>query len=303
MINFNKRGATDSTFHPRDEQLIQYFSGTLSASAHENIQVHLVDCSECLESFKDVRDFLELHRPGEQMINEDIEQQWKKIAPRLREPSPPVAPLPYKRSRAASVGAMAALAAMVLLVAMLGLMTISQRRQKHQLAQQLQGAEQTKLELQAEQQRLAARVNQLEQEAASAREKAPPSPPPRVTVPTVASAPQLNVPIYDLYARDFNRRSTNESEVNKINPPATANSIVLILNGSGVPDAAGYRIELSAENGESLWRGKGLTKGHLGNLTITVDRGLLPEGLYRLRLYRQDAQSGSPVAEYVLRVQ
>jgi hypothetical protein len=196
---------------------------------------------------------------------------------------------------------MVALAAAVLLVFGLSLWALSQRRQKQELAARLVGAEKQTAELQIEQAKLGDRVKQTEQEKLELQERARQATESHATERPSPRAPELNVPIYDLYARNFSRRSGGDTELNRIKAPAAANSLVLILNGEGLASSPSYRIEILGDKGRTIWRGKGLQKGHLGNLTVTVDRTLLPNGTYSLKLFGPEGTYS--LGEYLLRIE
>ena len=305
MTNVNREFQYDSTHHPSDEELIKYLGGRLTESAHEGVQSHLVECAECLELFKDVRDFFEPHRENEQVISEDIRRERTAFWNRIKDEEKREDRLPDGRRRGfwASPSASLALAAMLLVALGLGGWAIMQRRQRQQLTRQLEVAQQQAAQLQTEQQKLSERAKQLEQESLDLQERirsgAPSRGPQRVEV----RKPELNAPIYDLYARDFSQRSGNKSEVNRVKLPSMAKSMVLILNGAGLASSSSYEIEILNNNDQVIWRAKGLEKGHLGNFTLTIDRSFLGKGTYRLKLYGQAGQSPRPLAEYVMQIE
>jgi flagellar motor protein MotB len=292
-----------SVTHPLDADLVDYLNGRLVDPACESIQEHLVVCDQCLELFKDMRNFFDGHRPDEQLITADIASEWRGLWNRIQEEPLPHQPADIPVSARLRPGweVMAALAATLLLVFGLSLWALSQRRQKQELAARLEGSEKQTAALQIERAQLEGRVKQSEQEKLELQERTRQATESRATERPNTSTAELNVPIYDLYARNFSRRSGGEIELNRIKAPAKASSLVLILNGEGLASSPSYRIEILSEKGRPLWRGKGLLKGHLGNLTVTVDRTLLPNGSYSLRLFGQEG--ASVLAEYLLRIE
>lgn len=294
----------DSKIHLSDDELIDYLNGRPTDDRREDVQAHLVGCDECLEHFRDVRDFFEPHREGDQMITVDIRREWTTLWDRIGKEeveTKPESDSPRRRLRPYAVGF--ALAAVLLLALLLGLWAVQQRRENQRLIGQLEAAQQRSVQIEGERKEMAERLRQAEQEKLELQERErseAQSQPPRRNDNEVRK-PELNIPIYDLYARDFSRRSGNESEVNSIKAPATSNSMVLILNGEGLPASPSYRIEVIGNDGQVIWRGGGLTKGHLGNLTLTVERGLFSKGMYRLKLYSQNGRAA--VAEYLVRVE
>ena len=292
-----------SVKHPLDAELVDYVNGRLAEPACESIQEHLVICDQCLELFRDMRNFFDAHRPDEQMITEDIAGEWRGLWNRIKEAPPRHQPaaIPVAARFRPGSAVMVALAAAVLLVFGLSLWALSQRRQKQELAARLAGAEKQTAELQIERAKLEDRVKQSEQEKLELQERARQATQSPAAERPNTRTPELNVPIYDLYARNFSRRSGGETELNRIKAPATASSLVFILNGDGLASSPSYRIEIVGDKGRAIWRGKGLTKGHLGNLTVTVDRTLLPNGAYSLKLFGQEGTNS--LAEYLLRIE
>lgn len=293
----------DANNHPPEDELIDYLGGRITEVAHEHIQSHLTECDGCLELFKDVRDFFQARRGDDQIITEDITREWLTLWNRIED---------YERAENVRVeqrwgtrtsrSMSLALAALLFIALGLGTWVMIQRRQKQQLTRQLEVAQQQTAQLQTQQQNLTEQAKQLEEDNLELRKQIH-SAPARALPPVEITKPELNVPIYDLYARNVSRRSANDSEVNVISPPATANSIVLILNGEGLPPTSSYKIEILNDRGKAIWRGTGLRKDRLGNLTVTINRTLLPVGTYSLKLHGQDASSHAAAAEYVVRVQ
>ena len=294
----------DSTHHPSDEQLISYLDGKLPEAAHENVQAHLVDCDNCLGLFTDVRDFFETHREDDDVITEGRFSAWTTFWRKIREEeNENVHHADFGSRRRRNALTAAAIAAMLLLVLALGIWVIRQRRQEQSLAGELDRARQQHAELQAQQESLRARTKELEQEIVQLQERARVANESGTPTSVEARKPELNPPIYDLYARDFTQRSGGQSEVNLIKVPASANSIILILNGEGLAPSSNYGVEIVSDQGKSLWRARGLRRGQLGNLTLTINRSFLSPGTYRLKLYGQEGWSSKALAEYIMRIE
>jgi len=304
MTTLTREFPYDSTHHPSDEQLISYFADKLPEAAHENVQAHLVDCDKCLELFKDVRDFFETHREDDEVIAESRFSAWTVLWKKIREEKDEKAPQAIfaRRSRTNALAAVA-IAAMLLVVLALGILVIRQRRQEQKLAGELERARQLNNELQANQENLATRTKELELENLRLQEQARVTEESGTPQRTGARKPELNPPIYDLYARNFTQRSGNQSEVNSIKVPASAGSIILILNGEGLAPSSTYGVEIVNDPGKLIWRARGLRRGQLGNLTLTIDRSFLRLGTYRLKLYGQEGWSSKALAEYVMRIE
>ena len=301
QVNLNTQDNIE--LHPSDTEWFDYLGGRLAEAAHEEVQAHLVDCDRCLELFRDMREFFDSHRAGESMITEDVEKQWVAVWNRIEKESqtsgqneaPLILPV---RSRFNSVSILA-LAAVLVVVFALGFWALSQRRQKQQLGSELESAEKRAAELQAAQEELTERLRKSEQERLELQEETRRAASSAGSDRSATGKPEVNVPIYDLYARNANERSGNASDLNLIRVPATARTIVLILNGDGLPLAPSYGIEIINKSGRTMWRGGDLKKGHLGNLTLTIDRSLLPNGTYRIKLSGRNSEIG----EYVLKIE
>lgn len=296
---------SNSTDHPNDEQLISYLAGKLPESTHDSVQAHLVDCDNCLERFKDIQDFFESPRENEELITEDRLHIWTVLWKRIREenrrePEPSIAVV--ARSPWGSKAGWA-MAAMLLVILALGVWAIRQRDQNQRLAAGLEVARRQSVQLQANHDNLAARVKGLEQENSALQERGLPVDKSRSRRDADVKKPELNAPIYDLYARNFAQRSGNQSEVNRIKVPSTPESIILILNGEGLTGSPSYKVEIVNEAERVLWRAAGLKRSQMGNFTVTLDKSFLSKGTYRLRLYGQEGWSSKPLTEYVLRIE
>jgi hypothetical protein len=293
----------DSTHHPSHEQLIGYFDGKLSQAAHESLQAHLVDCNHCLEVFQDVRDFFEIHGEDDEVITEGRFSAWtalwRRICEEANEKVHRADLVPKWRMNALTT---IAIAAMLLVAVGLGIWVLRQRSQEQNLTAQLARIRQENAELQANQQNLAARTKELEEQNLQLQERARAAQSGTPESNTV-SKPELNPPIYDLYPRNFTQRSGAQNEVNRIKVPASANSIILILNGEGLAGASNYGVEIVNEQGKSIWRARGLIKGQLGNLTLKIDRSFIGPGAYRLNLYGPGGWTSRALAEYVMRIE
>ena len=292
------------THHPNDEQLLQYFDGKLPEPVHDSIQAHLTECDVCLETFRDMRDFFESHRADEEMTNEDRLRSWTALWDKIRD-----AEMRAHRERVTSVTARSwftsaptlAVAALLLIVFGLGVWIVRQRQQQRRLTTDLQIAQQRSAQLQAEHESLEARNRELEQENLLLQEQGGSRDQPRSVQPPIVTKPEINAPSYDIYARNFTQRSGNQDEINRIKVPASARTIVLLLNVDGLTPSPDYAVELVNEAGKTIWRARGLRKGQLGSLTLTMDRSFLGPGMHRLKLYGRGASKA--VAEYLVRIE
>jgi hypothetical protein len=302
MTILNREFQYDSTHHPEDEQLINYFAGKLPESGHESVQIHLVECDRCLDHAQDVRDFFESTRENEEMVAEDRLRAWSMLWERIESEKDdrPRKTFPAMRTRAFNSTAALSLAAMVLIILGLGFFAFRQWRTEKRLSSELEIARRQNAQLQADQDNLTARTRELEEENLALQKRANRTEQPRSPLDPKVSQPEMNAPIYDLYARNFTQRSGDQNEVNRIKLPANANSMVLILNGDGVAQSASYGVEIVGQNGKVIWRARGLKRGQMGNFTVTIGQSFLSKGTYHLKLFGESAQ---PLAEYLMRIE
>lgn len=291
--------------HPSDEQLVDYLRGQLDEAGHESVQAHLVDCDQCLELFRDVRHFFESNRKNEQIITVDVTQEWRKQWNRVKDEEKTEDRIGDVGRRGVGAGLVRsfAVAATLLVAIAMAVWAIMESRQKQRFAQQLEIAELRSAQLQSEQENLVERVTQLEQESRNLQERVRSAPQSGGGKHVETREPELNVPIYDLYARNSTDRSAGQSDVNRIKAPPKASSMVFILNGEGLASAGGYTLEILNDAGQVIWRAGGLTKGHLGNFTVTIDRSFLGKGTYRLKLLEPNGRTPKPSREYLLRIE
>jgi hypothetical protein len=80
--------------------------------------------------------------------------------------------------------------------------------------------------------------------------------------------------------------------------------VLLILELGDVEPFAAYRLDVArGGTGERVWRGDGLTRSGVSEITLALPRDLLPPGEYRLRLAGVREGKAVPVAEYALAVE
>jgi hypothetical protein len=276
--------------HLSEDELIEYQRGRLEETEREKVQAHLVQCDVCLEAFKDVNDFFDPTREGEEAISErEIDQEWKAFWQRVQAEEEAPARAPGLRRAGFWFGPRAtfALAASVVLaIGFTVFWALQLRQETQQLARQLQ-TEQTRLkELEQENHRLQEQASAIEQNYESQLAQ--------------LRQPQLNLSLYDIYSRESIQRSGEGSEVNPVKVPPTARSFSLILNGEGQPEYPDYVIEIVDQKKQVRWRGAGLRRDIQGNFTMMLDRTFLSPGEYRLKLYGQKGGRSRGIAEYII---
>ncbi|MCI0491107.1 MAG: hypothetical protein L0229_31345 [Blastocatellia bacterium] len=302
--------------HPAQEELIDYQRGWLEESRHKEVQSHIVVCGECLAALENISDFFgPVPEDAESIDDLEVRRQWKTFLRRIEDERQPLPGARKERpvTRLFSSRAALALAASLLLVAGLALLwAILLRQENQELADRLRAQEKdstTQLEnLERENRQLQERTSTLEQNAQRAdelerenrrlqeREDAL-----RDDLQTEIARlrePEVNAPIFDIFSREFIRRSGSEEGMNRIKVSPAAQSIVLILSGEGQTDATGYLIELVDRSGRRLWRSAKLKRDGQGNFVIRLNRELLGKGEYRLKLYGQEKDGSKMLSEY-----
>lgn len=320
--------------HPGVEALAAYQQSRLSGSARALVRDHLVTCDECLALFKDANDFFAPPPEGREDVSEvEIRREWKALWGQIK----------AEEGAAATAGAVAprpsaprlrkglplALAAGLAVAAALPLAWAVWSRQDRADAVR---------RLQLEQEEMARRLKQLEEENLRLREQARESRPPEESLgrPPEDSLgreaaeseqenqrlrkqlgaaerrhqtelaelrrPQLNAPLYDVLPQEMTVRSAEGEEVTRIVLSPRERSFTLILNGGGLPPYPKYDMEIRGRGGKSVWRGTGLRQDGGGNFVLTLDRGFLRDGRYSLKLFGRSAEGTKAVAEYNIHV-
>jgi|GEM_PF-1688723 len=279
-----------------NEVVEQYVRGKLTNAERQAFQEHFFECDECFQQVEVTASFVagvrEASRTG-------------------------LLTAPDQPERARTVGAWSnqgwffqwaapALAASLLIaVALIGWWALSLRRQNQQLAQQTseqnRAAEQLKLseakirELenrglasQAEKESLQQEVQRLKEQVAATEGQ-------RGSQLAQVQQPDTNLPTINIYPVGDAQRSGGTSEVNQVQLPPGTRRFVLLLSDFQ-PRLANYGLEIMNSSGRLVARRAGLKPDRRGEIAVTLDRSLLSEGKYTLKLLGQ----GRLIAEYVV---
>jgi hypothetical protein len=114
------------------------------------------------------------------------------------------------------------------------------------------------------------------------------------------SRPQLNAPVLDLYSGTA-RGEGSPPPVFTV--PREARFFTVILNPAGQRRYEGYRVEILRAGGGKAWSGEGLERNAFGSFSLTLPRGALGPGEYRIRLVGRTKSIEEPIEEYALRVE
>jgi hypothetical protein len=293
--------------HPTEEELIDYRSVGLDAERRKTVQGHLSECDLCREVIKDIDDFFEPARETEKSVGADkIGREWESLLLRIRaEEKLTASILTGKRFSPPTLRLrpIYAVAAVLTCVALsLGLYALLLQRENRRLSREMQsereaGAERLRV-LEVENQHLREETGgqkndndklRRQQEDYEARL-------------SELRQPKVNSPIFDIYSRQFIRRSPGKYEVNRIKIPAYADSFILIVNGEDQPQAPSYEVEILTDKGRSVWRRRGLRREDDGNFVIMIPRTFLSSGEYRLKIRSRDGNRSNGVVEYLISI-
>jgi hypothetical protein len=272
--------------HPSEDELIAYHRGQLKEQQREKIQSHLVQCPECISSFREMSAFFESSPEGDQPLSEaELDRKWEAYRRRVQAEEPPAPTTSLRRGgfwqhRRATF----ALAASLLIIAVTSAWALWLRRENQWGTQEKSWAERL-TELEEENRRLQDQTKTLESQLAELRQ------------------PAMNAPIYDLLPRAALPRAGSESNVYRIKTPATAKNFVLILHRAGNQGYSSYEIEIVDASGKQLWRESGLRPNSDGSFVLTLDRTFLSQGQYRLKLYGQSDNRSHVIADYVILIE
>ena len=274
----------------------QYARGKLTAAERLAFQEHLFECDECFQQAEFTARFVagvrEASRTGLLTAHEQPERTrtvgaWSNLGWALRWTAPAVA------------------ASLLIAIALIGWWALSLRRQNQRLAQQTaeqtRAAEQLKLseakirELenrgvasQAEKESLQKEIDRLKEQGSAAE---------RQRGDQLAQVRQrdTNLPIINIYPVGDAQRSGATSEVNQLRLPTGTRRFVLLLSDFQ-PGLGNYRVQIMNSSGRVLTRMTGLKPDRNGEIRVTLNRSLLSQGKYTLKLLGQ----GKLIAEYVV---
>ena len=293
--------------HPDEQDLIASREGRLAPAEQQKIQTHLSTCNACLQIYRDVVDFVDPLREGEQVPGDfEVRKAWNTFQQRMPHESsqkpgselgkssvryPDKLSLPSRRSRLFGLpwrpeASMAMAASMLLALGLTGGWALWLKKDRQQLAQRL-----------SEMSSQTAGVSQLEEEHRQLQAQTEDLKRAYESQLAELKAPQLNAPVYDVFPEGVVQRSGGTS-VNQLELSATTKEFTLVLNGEEVPKYSSYGVEIVGRRGEVLWRGDGLQRDRFGGFFIRVPRSFMDEGTYTVKLYGTSAQGSRLATEY-----
>ena len=143
---------------------------------------------------------------------------------------------------------------------------------------------------QAEKESLQQEIRRLKEQVAAAEQQ-------RGSQLAQVRQPDTNLPAINIYPVGDAQRSSGTSEVNHVRLPAETRSFVLLLSDIQ-PGRANYQLEIINSSGRTVRRLRGLKRDRNGEIGLTLNRSLLTENKYTLKLLGQ----GKLIAEYVVQL-
>lgn len=285
-----------------NEVIEQYVRQKLSPADRQAFQEHYFECDECFEQANIAARFIAGVREASK--SGALAADRAEPIPFPSRWMPAVFNLGWTRA-----WAMPALAACLLVsVTLIGLWALSLRRENRLLAERtaeqsraserLQGLEAKIRELEAGDNASQAQKESLRQEIGRLKEQLTATERQRETQLAELRQPDINVPIRNIYPVGDAQRSGGTGEINQLRVPRGTKTFVLIL-GDYKPGYSNYRLEIRDPSGRLVARRAGLKPDQNGELSVLLNRTLLSQGKYRLKLFGQ----GQPIAEYVVQVE
>jgi hypothetical protein len=144
------------------------------------------------------------------------------------------------------------------------------------------------------------RADQLEQENQAIKQRSEERIKALTDQITQLTAPQLNWPIYDVYATAFLRQTGQAAKGNRIRVPPGATGLQLILAPENKGRFGGYSVEITDADGQPVWRGEGARRNPLDGFNLTLNRSLLSKDRYTIKVYGKAAAGDQLLDEYVV---
>lgn len=112
------------------------------------------------------------------------------------------------------------------------------------------------------------------------------------------SAPTAQVEVVDLVPEGSHRRGGSLERIGKVQMPADAERLVLLLHLQDLQRYPEYRLVLLDGASRSVWQTSGVRPDRDGNFSVDLGRHFLPIGRYRFELYGREGEREARVAVY-----
>ena len=280
------------------EIIERYVLHQLAADERLAFQEHFFSCDECFERAQMEARFIASARQASRSGVLASDEADKPLVPGRS--------MPAAFSRGFGGWLIPALAASLLLVvALTGLWALSVRRENQLLAaraaeqggasERLRVLEEKVRELEAGQSALQQQKDSLNEEIGRLKEELTANERQHQTELAQLREPEINVPVRNIYPVGGAQRSGRTGEANRVRVPRGTKSFVVILSDfkSGYAD---YRLEIMDSSGRLVTVREGLKLDEAGDLSVMLNRALLTESKYTLKLFGQRQL----IAEYVI---
>ncbi|HYE75218.1 MAG TPA: hypothetical protein VEF04_17885 [Blastocatellia bacterium] len=300
---------------PAAEVLTLAAMGELNSSEREQVANHLGTCHNCGEEYQLILSL----KPWAAQAAERIQAVSPQTSTRQRERIPlqvireeSSGWMDWLRSKFAIPSLALAAAALLLATSFLAYRLILIQNDNEKLVaatrtyeEQAKGAQssignvqqellRTQQQLEAERQR----AQQAESEMAKLRQEAENRSSQNASTIT---QPEFNVHIVDLVPRDSDR-GKGASEQQRIQIPRTSNVVTMILNVTGQPNFADYKLEVLNQQGKVVYQGRGLKKSPENTFTIALLSRSLPAGQYQFKLYGLSQGEQTLAQDYAVQI-
>lgn len=115
------------------------------------------------------------------------------------------------------------------------------------------------------------------------------------------SAPQLNVPVLEVFPAEMTQRDTS-APATQLTIPANARRVTLILNSQSTITARSYQLEIRDTRNRVVTTAQGLVRQATGDYTVSLAAESLPSGSYTFNVYTQVAGQRTKIESYRVRV-
>ena len=284
--------------HLSEEEMIAYCREPMAAAEREEARLHILQCDNCLQLFRDVSDFFEPRREDEEEIDQlQIRRAWNDFWPRARTERKVASVVVEGVRRMSFPRAAWPLAAGLLIT--LGLATVFVWRERLERQQaQLQIAQ-----LQNRQQDLEARLsqtertagNQLEQERERRAEAEAQLKELQIRLNGLGQS-QQNIPVYSIGSA-----TRGQQEDSDVSMPRTTRTFILSMDVYNPYEFPEYVVEIFDQHGQKVKEMSGLRPVGTGKtLNLTLDRGSLKEGKHLIKLSGRRGGTNKKLEEYSL---
>ncbi len=298
--------------HWSQEEMIAFYQGQMPEAECEASRAHLAYCPECLQLWRDVRDFCAPAEAGEAEASEfDVRREWKELWGRIQT-DPQTATrteIAHRPSRFAWRAALP-LAASIALALGTGTVALFWQQERQQRIE----AQQAAAQLQVNQQEMQARVAHLEQTGKTQsqfdeqlkleREKNQELKA-RLDQLSLSQAtqPQTNNRIYELQLPGSSMRGSNQGNKPSAEIPisASAKSWILRVAPDKPEEFSSYVIKILDSRNATKWDSGSLKLDQSQNLVATFPGSFLNKGRYQLLIYGQNGSGLKLLGKYEVR--